>query len=154
MNFPAKYKGKVLENILAGCISQIRIGFAAERTCLSLSLPLIDVYFSTTSVLYEWKDFLLMMIQLSKLPPSCIYIIYRGNGGGIRAEKAQPMFPHLGLNVCLSTCLRVSIAVTNTVTKKPVGEGRVYLAYTSVLLFIIKESQGRNSSRADPGGGS
>jgi hypothetical protein len=31
---------------------------------------------------------------------------------------------------------------------KQVGEERVYLAYTSVLLFIIEGSQDRNSSRA------
>jgi hypothetical protein len=30
-------------------------------------------------------------------------------------------------------------------TKKQVGEERVYLAYTSILLFITKGSQDRNS---------
>jgi hypothetical protein len=33
-------------------------------------------------------------------------------------------------------------------TKKQVGEERVYSAYTSTLLFIIKGSQGRNSHGA------
>jgi hypothetical protein len=33
-------------------------------------------------------------------------------------------------------------------TKKQVGEERVYLAYTSILLVIIKRSQDRNSNRA------
>jgi hypothetical protein len=32
--------------------------------------------------------------------------------------------------------------------KKQVGRERVYLAYTSTLLFITKGSQDRNSSRA------
>ena len=33
-------------------------------------------------------------------------------------------------------------------TKKQVGEERVYLAYTSALLFITEGSQDRNSNRA------
>jgi hypothetical protein len=33
-------------------------------------------------------------------------------------------------------------------TKKQVGEGRVYFAYTSSLLFITKGNQDRNSNRA------
>jgi len=33
-------------------------------------------------------------------------------------------------------------------TKKQVGKERVYLAFTSTSLFIIEESQDRNSSRA------
>jgi hypothetical protein len=32
--------------------------------------------------------------------------------------------------------------------KKQVGEERVYSAYTSILLFIIKENQDRSSHRA------
>jgi hypothetical protein len=36
---------------------------------------------------------------------------------------------------------------TNIMTKKQVGEERVYLAYTSMLLFITKGSQDWNSSR-------
>ena len=44
--------------------------------------------------------------------------------------------------------VRVSIPAQNTMTKKQVGEQRVYSAYTSTLLFIIKGSQDRNSHRA------
>ena len=33
-------------------------------------------------------------------------------------------------------------------TKRQAGEERVYLAYTSALLFITKGSQDRNSNRA------
>jgi hypothetical protein len=36
----------------------------------------------------------------------------------------------------------------NIMTKKQVGEERIYSAYTSTLLFIIKGSQDRNSHRA------
>jgi hypothetical protein len=36
---------------------------------------------------------------------------------------------------------------TNTMTKKQVGEERVYSAYTSILLFITKGSQDWNSSK-------
>jgi hypothetical protein len=36
---------------------------------------------------------------------------------------------------------------TNIMTKKQVGEERVYSAYTSTLLFITKGSQDWNSSR-------
>ena len=35
--------------------------------------------------------------------------------------------------------VRVSIPGQNIMTKKQVGEERVYLAYTSILLFITKE---------------
>jgi hypothetical protein len=37
---------------------------------------------------------------------------------------------------------------TNIITKKQVGEERVYLVYTSTLLFITKGSQDWNSSRS------
>jgi hypothetical protein len=37
---------------------------------------------------------------------------------------------------------------TNIMTKKQVGEERVYSAYTSTLLFITKGSQDWNSSRS------
>jgi len=42
--------------------------------------------------------------------------------------------------------VRVSIPA-QIMTKKQVGEERVYLAYTSTLLFITKGSQDRNSHR-------
>ena len=35
--------------------------------------------------------------------------------------------------------VRVSIPWSNIMTKKQVGEERIYLAYTSILLFITKE---------------
>jgi hypothetical protein len=38
---------------------------------------------------------------------------------------------------------------TNIMTKKQVREERVYLAYTSILLFITKGSQDWNSSRSE-----
>jgi hypothetical protein len=38
---------------------------------------------------------------------------------------------------------------TNIMTKKQVGEERVYSAYTSLLLFITKGSQGWNLSRSE-----
>lgn len=37
----------------------------------------------------------------------------------------------------------------NTVTKNQAEEGRVHLAYTSILLFTIKLSEERNSNRAE-----
>jgi hypothetical protein len=46
---------------------------------------------------------------------------------------------------CLSQGL---YSCTNIITKKQVGEERVYLAYTSILLFITKGSQVWNSSRS------
>jgi hypothetical protein len=44
--------------------------------------------------------------------------------------------------------VRVCIPVQNIMTKKQVGEERVYSAYTSTLLFITKGSQDRKSHRA------
>ena len=42
----------------------------------------------------------------------------------------------ISLGICLS---QGSYSCTNIMTKKQVGEERVYLAYTSILLFITKE---------------
>jgi hypothetical protein len=42
-------------------------------------------------------------------------------------------------------CLRVSIPAQNIMTKKQVGEERVYSAYISTLLFITEGSQDWNS---------
>jgi hypothetical protein len=39
----------------------------------------------------------------------------------------------------MSVLVRVSIPAQNIMTKKQVGEERVYSAYTSILLFITKE---------------
>jgi len=47
--------------------------------------------------------------------------------------------------MCLS---QDSHSCVNIMTKKQVGEERVYSAYTSTLLFITKGSQDRNSSRS------
>jgi hypothetical protein len=44
--------------------------------------------------------------------------------------------------------VRVSIPTQNIMTKKQVGEERVYSTYTSTLLFITKGSQDWNSSRS------
>ena len=47
------------------------------------------------------------------------------------------------------TCLSQGFySCTNIMTKKQVGEERVYSAYTSILLFITKGSQDWNSSRS------
>jgi len=43
--------------------------------------------------------------------------------------------------------VRVSIPAQNIMTKKQVGEERVYSAYTSSLLFITKGSQDWNSGQ-------
>jgi hypothetical protein len=44
--------------------------------------------------------------------------------------------------------LRVYIPAQNIMTKKQVREERIYLAYTSTLLFITKGNQDKNSHRA------
>jgi len=44
--------------------------------------------------------------------------------------------------------VKISIPVQNIMTKKQVGEERVYSAYTSTVLFITKGSQDWNSCRA------
>jgi hypothetical protein len=48
----------------------------------------------------------------------------------------------------LLVLVTVSIPGQNIMTKKQVGEERVYSAYTSMLLFITKGSQDWNSSRS------
>jgi hypothetical protein len=50
--------------------------------------------------------------------------------------------------VTSSVLVRISIPTQNIITKKQVGEERVYSAYTSILLFITKGSQERYSHRA------
>jgi hypothetical protein len=44
--------------------------------------------------------------------------------------------------------VRVSIPAQNIMTKKQVGEEKVYSAYTSILLFITKGCQDWNSNRS------
>ena len=52
-------------------------------------------------------------------------------------------------SIILSECLSQGFySCTNIMTKKQDGEERVYSAYTSTLLFIIKGSQDWNSSRS------
>jgi hypothetical protein len=48
----------------------------------------------------------------------------------------------------LTILIRICIPAQNIMTKKQVGEERVYSAYTSTLLFITKGSQDRNSHRS------
>jgi hypothetical protein len=49
----------------------------------------------------------------------------------------------------LAYCLSQGFySCTNIMTKKQVGEERVYSAYTSMLLFITKGSQDWNSNRS------
>ena len=51
-------------------------------------------------------------------------------------------------SICLSQGF---YSCTNIMATKQVGEGRVYSAYTSTLLFITKGSQDWNSSRSEAG---
>jgi hypothetical protein len=53
--------------------------------------------------------------------------------------------PKLRQGQCIS---RGFYSCTNIMTKKQVGEKRVYSAYTSILLFITKGSQDWNSNRS------
>jgi hypothetical protein len=55
-------------------------------------------------------------------------------------------YPTMLALICLS---QVSIPGQNIMTKKQVGEERVYSAYTSTLLFITKGSQDWNSNRSE-----
>jgi hypothetical protein len=48
-------------------------------------------------------------------------------------------------------CLRVSIPAQNIMTKKQVGEERVYLDYTSILLLITKEVRSGTHTGQDIG---
>ena len=57
------------------------------------------------------------------------------------------------LDMLLSSLFRICLSqgfysCTNIMTKKQVGEERVYSACTSILLFITKGSQDWNSSRS------
>jgi hypothetical protein len=59
---------------------------------------------------------------------------------GETGEKEKSWFKRDCLSQGFYSC-------TNIMTKKEVGEERVYSAYTSILLFITKGSQDWNSSR-------
>jgi hypothetical protein len=49
----------------------------------------------------------------------------------------------------MNVLVRVSIPGQNILTKKQLGEERLYSAYTSMLLFITKGSEDWNSSRSE-----
>jgi hypothetical protein len=49
--------------------------------------------------------------------------------------------------------VRVCIPAQNIMTKKQVGEERIYSVFTSTLLFITKRSHDWNSSHAGPEAG-
>jgi hypothetical protein len=51
-------------------------------------------------------------------------------------------------NIISDVFVRVSIPAQNIMTKKQIGEERVYSVYTYTLLFITKGSQDWNSSRS------
>jgi hypothetical protein len=61
----------------------------------------------------------------------------------LEMTKAPPLLSHD--TRCLSQGF---YSCTNIMTKKQIGEESVYLAYTSMLLFITKGSQDWNSSRS------
>jgi hypothetical protein len=55
---------------------------------------------------------------------------------------------HGDFDTVITVLVRVSLPAENIMTKKQVGEERVYSAYTSTLLFITKGSQDWNSGRS------
>jgi hypothetical protein len=60
----------------------------------------------------------------------------------LKKKKPFPNKMKRRVFVLFDTCLSQSLySCTNIMTKKQVGEERVYSAYTSTLLFITKESQ-------------
>jgi hypothetical protein len=59
-------------------------------------------------------------------------------------QKQRVFIPDVG--ACLSQGF---YSCTNIMTKKQVGEERVYSAYTFILLFITKGSQDWNSNRSE-----
>jgi hypothetical protein len=56
--------------------------------------------------------------------------------------------PVLGIYIQMVCLSQGFYSCTNIMTKKQVGEERIYSAYTSTLLFITKGSQDWNSSRS------
>jgi hypothetical protein len=65
---------------------------------------------------------------------------------GVNSTHGYSQASHTDLTRCLSQGF---YSCTNIMTKKQVGEERVYSAYTSILLFITKGSQDWNSSRSE-----
>jgi hypothetical protein len=53
-----------------------------------------------------------------------------------------------GRSIVLQSDSQGFYSCTNIMTKRKVGEEKVYSAYTSTLLFITKGSQDWNSSRS------
>jgi hypothetical protein len=52
-----------------------------------------------------------------------------------------------GVSVSFFVLVRVSISAQNIMTRKQVGEEKIYSAYTSTLQFITKGSEDRKSHR-------
>jgi hypothetical protein len=68
---------------------------------------------------------------------------------GLVGEKGNPSLGSSPIIDPLGRCLSQGFySCTNIMTKKQVGEERVYSAYISTLLFITERSQDRNSSRS------
>jgi hypothetical protein len=80
--------------------------------------------------------------ECSKLPsPPCFWT----ENLDLNSHHPVPHWlPQLG--VCF---IQGFYSCTNIMTKKQVGEERVYSAYTFILLFITKRSQDWNSSRSE-----
>jgi hypothetical protein len=65
------------------------------------------------------------------------------------SENKPALFVGIKTKIMLHNCLSQGFySCTNTMTKKQVGEERVYSAYISTLLFITKGCQDWNSSRS------
>jgi hypothetical protein len=58
-------------------------------------------------------------------------------------------YMYMGIWVLRECISQGFYSCTNIMTKKQVGEERVYSAYTSTLLFITKGGQDWNSSRSE-----
>ena len=87
----------------------------------------------------DWRPFLVGtlftcwdIIILSCYLNASIYLVKGGRLGLLPRQE----YPTLLVPICLSQGF---YSCTNIMTKKQVGEERVYSAYTSILLFITKE---------------
>jgi hypothetical protein len=69
-------------------------------------------------------------------------------GGTIGKGLGDVALVKEGMSVGVDVLVRVCIPAQNIMTKKQVGEERVYSAYISTLLFTTKATQDRNSHRA------